>query len=167
LRSEFRKEEEMVKFTDEMKEALHVPGKGGSVTYLCTSSLEGKPNIEQWGDDKVLIADMFLLKTKANIKENPECIIAIAHPLAAGEGRYWAFKGKAMDIEYGIDPDFEWYGAKAGDVLEEWGDWHGKEPPEEVPPDIVYTKAAQRGVVVLHVEEVYSLKPGEVGKKIM
>jgi uncharacterized protein len=162
----------MVKLTDEMKEALHVPGKGGSVTYLCTSSLDGKPNIaamrytEHWGDDKVLIADMFLLKTKMNLKENPACVIAIAHPLAGGGGRYWAFKGKAMDIEYGIDPDFEWYGVKARDILDEWGDWHGKQPPEEVPPDIVYTKAAQRGVVVLHVEEIYSLKPAEVGKKI-
>jgi len=35
----------MVKFTKEMREALRVPGKGGSLIYLCTSSRDGNPNI--------------------------------------------------------------------------------------------------------------------------
>ena len=75
----------MVKLTNEMKEGLVVPGKGGSLIYLATSSLDGKPNIaamryiDTYKDDKLLVADMFLLKTKANLKENPECIIAIWH----------------------------------------------------------------------------------------
>lgn len=161
----------MVKFTPEMIEGLKVPGKGGSLVYLCTSSLSGKPNIagmryvDTYGDDKILIADMFLLKTKANIKENPQVAIAICHPLDSG--RDWVFKGKAIDIEYGFPADFDWYGATAKEVLGGWGDWHNKEPPDEVPPDIVYPKAAQRGVVVLHVEEVYSIKKGEVGTKVL
>lgn len=161
----------MVKFTAEMKEGLKVPGKGGSLVYLCTSSLDGKPNIagmryvDTIKDDKILIADMFLLKTKANIKENPECIIAICHPLDSG--RDWVFKGKAIDIEYGFPPDFDWYGVKAKEILDGWGDWHNKEPPDEVPPDVIYAKAVQRGVVVLHVEEVYSIEKGKTGDKIL
>lgn len=163
----------MVKLTPEMKEALRVPGKGGSLIYLATASLNGKPNIaamryvDTCGDDKILISDMFLLKTKMNLKENPEAVIAICYPLEAGGGRWWAFKGKAIDIEYGFAPDFDWYGVTAQEILDGWGDWHTKEPPEEVPPDIVYPVPAQRGVVVLHVEEVYSLKAGETGRKIM
>jgi len=160
----------MVKFTEEMKEALKIPGKGGSLVYLATASLDGKPNIapmryvDHYMDDKILISDMFLLKTKTNLKENAECVIAVAHPLALG--RWWSFKGKAIDMEYGLDPEFDWYGAKAKDILDGWGDWHHKEPPDEVPPDIVYPVPAQRGVVVLHVEGIYSIKPGETGTKI-
>ncbi len=143
----------------------------GSLVYLCTSSLDGKPNIagmryvDTIKDDKILIADMFLLKTKANIKENPECIIAICHPLDSG--RDWVFKGKAIDIEYGFPHDFDWYGVKAKEILDGWGDWHNKEPPDEVPPDVIYAKAVQRGVVVLHVEEVYSIEKGKTGDKIL
>lgn len=160
----------MVKLTNEMIEGLKVPGKGGSLVYLCTSSLDGKPNIagmryvDTVKNDKILIADMFLLKTKANIKENPECIIVICHPLDSG--RDWVFKGKAIDIEYGFPPDFDWYGVKAKEILDGWGDWHNKEPPDEVPPDVIYAKAVQRGVVVLHVEEIYSIEKGKTGEKI-
>ena len=95
----------MVKFTKEMKEALRVPGKGGSLIYLCTSSRGGNPNIAAMRfvathmDDKILIADMFLLKTKANIKENPNVAVTICHPL--DEGRWWVFKGNAVDMDTG------------------------------------------------------------------
>jgi predicted pyridoxine 5'-phosphate oxidase superfamily flavin-nucleotide-binding protein len=83
----------MVKFTKEMKDALRVPGKGGSLIYLCTSSRGGNPNIAAMRfvathmDDKILIADMFLLKTKANIKENPNVAVTICHPLDEEQGR--------------------------------------------------------------------------------
>ena len=56
----------MVKLTDEMKEGLRVPGKGGSLIYLATSSADGKPNIaamryiDTYKDDKLLVSDMFL-----------------------------------------------------------------------------------------------------------
>jgi uncharacterized protein len=160
----------MVKFTCEMKDALRIPGKGGSLIHLATSSLEGKPNIAAMrfvateGDDKILISDMFLLKTKMNLKENPECCIAICHPMDSG--RDWVFKGKAIDIEYGFPPEYDWYGVKAKDILDKWGDWADLEPPKEVPPDIVFPKPAQRGVVVLHVEEIYSIEKGKTGEKI-
>jgi predicted pyridoxine 5'-phosphate oxidase superfamily flavin-nucleotide-binding protein len=160
----------MVKLTQEMKKGLKVPGKGGSLVYLATSTIDGKPNIaamryvDSYKDDKILISDMFLLKTKMNLKENPECIIAVCHPL--NSGRDWVFKGKAIDIEYGFSPDFDWYGVSAKDILDGWGDWHHKEPPDEVPPDVVYAVPAQRGVVVLHVEEIYSIEKGKVGEKI-
>ena len=125
----------MAKLTKEMKEGLKVPGKGGSLVYLATSSLTGKPNIaamryvDTAGDDKILISDMFLLKTKMNIKENPNAVIGICHPMEAGGGRWWAFKGKAVDIEYGMPADYDWYGVTAKEILDGWGDWHTKEPP--------------------------------------
>ena len=39
----------MVKFTKEMKDALRVPGKGGSLIYLCTSSRGGNPKLAAVG----------------------------------------------------------------------------------------------------------------------
>ena len=155
-----------------MKRALVVPKKGGCVVYLATSSLEGKPNmvpmryVATFGDDKIVLADMFLLKTKVNLKENPHCTVAIAYPIKADKGRFWAFRGMGVIMEYDMDPSFSWYGVKAGDILKEWGRWEEKEPPSEVPPDIAYGASVQRGVLVIHVLDAYSLKLGEVGKEV-
>jgi hypothetical protein len=155
-----------------MKRALAVPKKGGSVVYLCTSSLECKPNIvpmryvATFGDDKILMADMFLLKTKVNLKENPNCTVAIAYPIKADKGRWWAFMGRGVVVELDADPSFEWYGVRVGEVLKEWGHWEEREPPSEVPPDIVYGVAVQRGVLVVHVTGAYSIKLLETGKEI-
>jgi len=141
----------MVKLTNEMKDALKVVGKGGTVVYLATASADGKPNnvgmrfITTIKDEFILIADMFFIKTKANLKES-----------------FLFVNGTEK-----IYPDLEWHGINAKDVLEEWGNWAEKEPPVEVPPDIRPPVARQRGVYCLHVEEVLSLKAGEVGKKVL
>ncbi len=162
-----------MKFSPAMKRALTVPKDGGCVVYLATTSLDGKPNmvpmryVASFAEDKVLLADMFLLKTKANLKENPNCIVAIAYPIDADRGRWWAFRGMAVVMEYDMDPGYDWYGSKAGEVLEKWGRWEEKEPPLEVPPDIVYGVAVQRGVVVLHVTDAYSLRLGETGREVL
>jgi hypothetical protein len=42
-----------------------------------------------------------------------------------------------------------------------------KEPPDEVPPDIAPPKLAQRGVIALKVEEVYSFDADSAGQKII
>jgi len=163
----------MVKLTNEMKDALKVVGKGGTVVYLATASADGKPNnvgmrfITTIKDEFILIADMFFIKTKANLKENPNSAVSMAHPL---EGREWLFRGESFLFVNGTEkiyPDLEWHGINAKDVLEEWGNWAEKEPPVEVPPDIRPPVARQRGVYCLHVEEVLSLKAGEVGKKVL
>ncbi len=163
----------MVKLTEEMKKALKVVGKGGTVVYLATASANGKPNIagmrfiDTYKDEFILIADMFFLKTKMNLYENEYSAVAMVHPF---NGREWVFRGEAFLFEAGMlkeDPNFEWHGLKAKEILEGWGNWAEKEPPEEVPPDVRPPVLKQRGVYCLHVKEVYSIKPGEVGKRIL
>lgn len=163
----------MVKLKNEMKDALKIVGKGGTVVYLATASADGKPNnvgmrfVNTWNGEFIIIADMFFCKTKANLKENPNSAVAMAHP---SKGREWLFRGESFIFPIGmlkVSPGYTWHGIKAKDILEEWGDWGKKEPPTEVPPDIRPPIPRQRGVYCLHVEEVYSLKSGEVGKRIL
>lgn len=160
----------MVELTAEMKDALQVPEKGGSLVYLATASRDGTPNIAPmryvatWSDEKILIADMFQGKTKVNLKENHRATISICHPTAE-EDRWYAFEGPTIDVEYG--DDFEWYGVETAAILEAWGDWEEKEPPEGVADDLAYTKGAQRGVVVMHVEDAYATEPGRTGEPIL
>ena len=160
----------MVTLTSEMKDALRVPEKGGSLVYLTTASRDGTPNIAPMryvateGDDKILIADMFQGKTKTNLKENHRAVISICHPVES-EGRWYAFEGPTIDMEFG--DEFKWHGVHSTEILEEWGNWEEKEPPRGVDEDLAYTKAAQRGVVVMHVESVYTTKPGQTGEKLL
>lgn len=160
----------MAVLTDEMKRVLKVVGKGGAVVHLATSSADGKPNIvaerfvTHYKDEYILIADMFAQKTKVNLNENPVGNISIAHPV--GE-HTWVFSGPATIISHAAPDDYKWYDLVAGEVLSEWGAWAEKEPPDEVPPDIAPPKLAQRGVIALKVEEVYSFDATNSGQKII
>lgn len=148
----------MAKLTEEMKETLKVVGKGGSVVHLATSSADGRPNIvaerfvTAYQDEYILIADMFAQKTKVNLNENPNGAISVAYP---NENRKWVFRGPTTILTKGLPDDFSWYGLNGAKVLNEWGNWAEKEPPVEVPPDIRPPQVAQRGVIVLKVEEIY------------
>lgn len=159
-----------MKLTDEMKDALHIVGSGGAVVHLTTCSADGKPNtvgerfIAVWKDEYILIADMFAQKTKINLFENPVGVITIAHPV---KGRTWAFRGPTTILQEGLPEGFEFHGANAKEVLDEWGNWAEKEPPSEVPPDIRPPRLVQRGVIFMKVDEVYSYNPDEAGKKIL
>lgn len=159
-----------MKLTDEMKNALMIIGAGGAVVHLTTCSADGKPNtvgerfVAVWKDEYILIADMYAQKTRLNLMENPIGVITIAHP---AKGRTWAFRGPTTMLQEGLPPDFEFHGAKAKDVLDEWGNWAEKEPPSEVPPDIRPPRLVQRGVMFMKVDEVYSYKANEAGKKIL
>lgn len=160
----------MAKLTPEMKNVLKVVGKGGAVVHLTTCSKDGKPNIvgerfvTHYKDEYILIAEMFAQKTKVNLNENEYACISIAHP---SKGQTWVFRGPCTVISHAAAPNYRWHGIKAGEVLEEWGNWAEKEPPDEVPPDIAPPKLAQRGVIALKVEEVYSWDPEEAGKVIL
>lgn len=160
----------MAKLTAEMKEALKVVGKGGVVVHLTTCSKDGKPNIvgerfvTHYQDEYILIADMFAQKTKVNLNENQVGCISVAHPI---KGKEWVFSGPCTVISHAESPNSRWQGIRCGDVLEEWGSWAEKEPPDEVPPDIAPPKLAQRGVIALKVEEVYSSNPDEAGKTVI
>lgn len=148
----------MAKLTEEQKETLKVIGKGGAVVHLATSSADGKPNIvaERFvathGDEYILIADMFAQKTKVNLNENPNAAISVAYP---NDGRRWVFQGPAAILTNGLPEGTVWNGLNAKEVLDEWGNWAEKEPPLEVPPDIRPPQVAQRGVIVLKVNEIY------------
>lgn len=160
----------MAKLTEDMKNALKIVGKGGSVVHLTTCSKEGKPNIvaerfvTHYLDQYILIADMFAQKTKVNLNENEVACVSIAHP---SSGRKWVFRGPCTVITHGAPSSSKWYDIKVGDVLTEWGNWAEKEPPDEVPPDIAPPKLAQRGVIALKVEEVYSWDPEDAGTVIL
>ncbi len=145
-----------MKLSQEMKKALTVIGRGGSVVHLTTASRSGKPNIvaerfvTSYKDEYILIADMFAQKTKVNLNENPFGCISIAHP----NHRSWIFRGPCTVITHAAAPNYRWHDVIAGEVLEEWGDWAKKDPPDEVPPDIAPPRLAQRGVIVLKVDEI-------------
>ena len=160
----------MPQLTPEMKDALKVVGKGGSVVHLTTCSKDGKPNIvaeryvTHYKEEYILIADMFAQKTKVNLNENEQGAISIAHPW---EGKTWVFRGPCTVITHAAPPKLQWKGLEAGEALNEWGDWAEKEPPDEVPPDIAPPKLKQRGLIVLKVEEAYSWEPKEAGKPVL
>ncbi len=159
-----------MKMNEEMLNALRTIGSGGVVVHLTTCSTDGVPNtvgerfVAAFGEEHIVIADMFAQKTKVNLNENPWGVITVAHPV---KGRYWAFRGPCTIIMWGAEDEYDFHGAKAGDVLREWGDWAAKEPPSEVPPDIRPPALCQRGVITLKVDEVYSWKPEESGKNIL
>ncbi|MBR0599384.1 pyridoxamine 5'-phosphate oxidase family protein [Sinanaerobacter chloroacetimidivorans] len=160
----------MAVLTDEMKNVLKVVGKGGAVVHLATSSADGKPNIvaerfvTYYKDQYILIAEMFAQKTKVNLNENPVGCISIAHPV---KDHAWVFRGPCTIISHAAPDDEMWYDLVAGEVLNEWGDWAAKEPPDEVPPDIAPPKLAQRGVIALKVEEIYSFEADQAGQRIV
>jgi len=114
-----RRSFKMVKLSTEMKEALKVVGKGGTVVYLATAAVGGKPNIagmrfiDTYKDEFILVADMFFLKTKMNLYENEYSAVVMAHPF---KGREWVFRGEAFIFEVGLlkeNPNMEWQGIKA------------------------------------------------------
>ncbi|WP_010240148.1 pyridoxamine 5'-phosphate oxidase family protein [Clostridium arbusti] len=160
----------MTILTEEMKNVLKVVGKGGAVVHLTTCSKDGKPNIvaerfvTSYKNQYILIAEMFAQKTKVNLNENPIGVITIAHPV---KEHSWAFRGPCTVISHAAAASYKWNDIVAGEVLEEWGDWAAKEPPDEVPPDIAPPKLSQRGLIVLKVEEVYSFDPDNAGQKII
>ncbi|MFZ7131116.1 MAG: pyridoxamine 5'-phosphate oxidase family protein [Eubacteriales bacterium] len=160
----------MAKLTSNMKDVLKVVGKGGAVVHLTTCSADGVPNIvaerfiSHYKDEYIIIAEMFAQKTKVNLNENQVGCISIAHPV---KDNTWVFRGPCTVISFAESANFKWYDIKAGDLLDEWGDWAHKEPPDEVPPDIAPPKLAQRGIIALKVEEVYSFAPNEAGKKLL
>jgi hypothetical protein len=156
-----------MKLQPEMKKALKTVGAGGSVVYLTTSSKTGNPNtvgerfVSLYKDEYILIAEMFAQKTRVNIHENPQGIITMAHPL---RGRTWAFSGPVTILQEGVSDDATWEGISVKEVLDEWGNWALKEPPSEVPPDIRPPALVQRGVIALHVTDIFDFDPEKAGQ---
>ncbi len=127
--------------TEEMMEVIEKER-----AYVATSSKDGVPNVVPIGfikplDTKtVLIADSYMVKSRANLDENPK----IAFVVKEAAKYPYQFKGSVEIFESG-----EYY-----DQVVEW--------VKEVNPLAPKPKSA----IVITVEEIYSVKVGDAGKKI-
>jgi hypothetical protein len=114
--------------------------------YVATATAEGVPNVVPIGNIKpldnktVIIADNYMIKSRANLEANPK-IAFVMHDAA----KYpYQFKGSVK-----ID--------KSGEYYDEVLKWVKKTAPLAPKP-----KAA----IVINVEEIYSVKVGDAGKKL-
>lgn len=114
--------------------------------YFATATTDGVPNVVPIGNIKtldnktVIVADSYMIKSHANIKANPK-VAFVMHDAA----KYpFQFKGTAK-----IHNSGEYY-----DQVVEW--------VKETAPLAPKPKAA----IVIDIEEVYSVKVGDAGKKI-
>lgn len=154
----------MPKLTQHMKQVL----KQQPVVMVATSNGYGQPNVSPKGvlkvmdDDKLVFADLFSFKTRANLLADPRLAVAAVDPQTY-EG--YQFKGHAELVDEG--PLFE----EISNLLA-----HGRGGPQ--PMELWFERAARelmtalrragqngvqpRHVVVLHIEEIWNLAPGYV-----
>lgn len=156
----------MPKLTEEMRQLI---GRC-ALAYVATCDRKGRPNVSPKGvvkilDDQTLaFADLFSLKTRKNLKENPQVAIAVIDPRAfAG----FQFKGRAELVEEGplyeeVASMFE-VPSPVAPPREDSPQWHAwrlrreltRERPWPVRPNTV---------VVVHLEEVWNLTPGHASQ---
>lgn len=136
----------MAKMTERMKELFNkVP-----TAVLTTATVDGIPNAVPVGakkiidDETLLISDQYFNKTLANLKENPQAAVTF------WEGREgYQIKG-AISIE------------TAGKRYEETAAWI-----EELGNKVGHPLKS-KGVVILHIEEIFGVSPGPgAGKKLV
>ena len=114
--------------------------------YVATATADGVPNVVPIGninplDNKiVIIADNYMMKSRANLEKNPK-IAFVIHDAA----KYpYQFKGSVKIYRQG-----EYY-----DMVVNW--------VKETAPLAPSPKAA----IVITIEEIFSVKVGDAGKKI-
>jgi predicted pyridoxine 5'-phosphate oxidase superfamily flavin-nucleotide-binding protein len=121
---------------------------GGKIAWVATSDKDGLPNLAPKGtlmvvDDQTLaFANLFSLKTRAALEQNPRAAVAVIDPIQPAG---YQFKGDAEIIESG--PLFEEVKTKVSKMA----------------PGL----PAAKSIVKITVREIYSLTPGpDAGKKI-
>lgn len=134
----------MVALTEEMKAAFATM----KAFPVATASKDGWPNVVPIGfvelvdDDTIWIADNFMKKTLANIKENPRISLSVWGPETKG---CFQIKGDAELMTEG--PEF----AKMQET--------------------VWAKMAQapaKGLIIMKIREAYTCNPGpDAGKKLL
>jgi predicted pyridoxine 5'-phosphate oxidase superfamily flavin-nucleotide-binding protein len=131
----------MVAIPKDIQEFL--PGK---LAWVGTADKSGVPNLAPKGTLKVLddhtlvFADLFSLKTRAALEENPQVAVAVIDKMTG-----YQFKGKAELLDKG-----SLYDGVSGEV-------------KKAMPDLPGIKYA----VKITVDSIYSLSPGpDAGKKI-
>lgn len=116
---------------------------------VATCTKDGTPNVvccsmkQAWDDETVMISDQYLRKTLANLRENPKMAVTVWD-----ETHGYQVKGSVSYEDEG--PMYEAVAAQVHEILSGMGyDYYSK------------------GVCWLHVEEVYSVTPGEhAGEKL-
>lgn len=118
----------------------------GSRAYVATATTDGVPNVVPIGNIKpldnktVIIADSYMIKSRANLEANPKVAFVVEDA-----AKYpFQFKGSVKIYTSG-----EYY-----DEVVKW--------VKEASPLAPAPKAA----VVIDVEEIYSVKVGDAGKKL-
>ena len=127
--------------TNEMMEVI-----AGNRAYVATATADGVPNVVPIGNIKpldnktVIIADNYMMKSRANLEKNPK-IAFVMHDAA----KYpYQFKGTVKIYRSG-----EYY-----DEVVKW--------VKETAPLAPKPKAA----IIVNIEEIFSVKVGDGGKKI-
>ncbi|MGZ7048908.1 MAG: pyridoxamine 5'-phosphate oxidase family protein [Methanobacterium sp.] len=127
--------------TQEMMEVI-----ANNRAYFATATTDGVPNVVPIGNIKpldnktVIIADSYMIKSRANIEANPK-VAFVMHDAA----KYpFQFKGTAKVF-------------KSGEHYDNVVEWVKNTAPLAPKP-----KAA----IVINIEEIYSVKVGDAGKKI-
>ena len=118
----------------------------GQVMALATCSQNGEPNVASmkhcwwYNDNTMVIGDLFMKTTKTNIRENGRAAFTVW--TAAPEG--YKFKGAAEYLTSG--PEYQFATSEL----------HKQTPERKF-----------KGVVVIHVEDVYDSKPGPTAGQLI
>ncbi len=127
--------------TKEMMDAVEK-----DLVFISTTSKKGIPNVVPIGfarpldDNKILIADNYMNKSRKNLEENPWISLVTKDSTKC----MYQFKGKVEIFEKG--PYF--------DTVTEWG-------------QNAMTKLTPKAAILMTVTEIYSIQPGpDAGKKI-
>jgi hypothetical protein len=135
----------MAKFTEEMKGIIDQ----ANVVALATATKVGEPNVvpiaykKAFSDNELLLVDIFMRKTEANIKANSKVAVSAWHT-ASGVSKGYQFKGNAK-IE------------TSGEAFDEGVRMVKAEEPE----------INLKGVVIIKVDSIYTVSPGsDAGKQV-
>lgn len=135
----------MAKFTEEMKGIIDQ----ANVVALATATKVGEPNVvpiaykKAFSDNELLLVDIFMRKTEANIKANSKVAVSAWHT-ASGVSKGYQFKGNAK-IE------------TSGEAFDEGVRIVKAEEPE----------INLKGVVIIKVDSIYTVSPGsDAGKQV-
>jgi predicted pyridoxine 5'-phosphate oxidase superfamily flavin-nucleotide-binding protein len=156
----------MPRLTQHMKQVL----KQQPVVLVATSDGQGQPNVSPKGalkivdEDKLVFADLFSVKTRANLQANPNMAAAVVDPQTY-EG--YQFKGRVELVAEG--PLFEEIvallarGSNGPQPMELWFERAAREVMTAL------ARAGRPGVrpshaIVLHIEEIWNLAPGHEGE---
>ncbi len=127
--------------TTEMMDAVEK-----DLVFISTTSKKGIPNVVPIGfarpidDDKILIADNYMNKSRKNLEENPWISLVTKDSTKC----MYQFKGKVEIFETGT----------YFDTVTEWG-------------QNAMTKLTPKAAILMTVTEIYSIQPGpDAGKKI-